>query len=223
MVACILLAFTRTYATLLIFRAIQSISIVATITIGGLVIHDIYSASEANQLETLFQIFQYCALLLAPILGGLLAECVGWRLIFVFLLCLSAILFIAIALFLPETQRDIAGDGPMTLSGIHQPLAYRLKILKTPTGSVVRSTFSHEPARLSAGLILEPLQLFKEKDIMTSVAFGAISFTMWIMVTVSTSGLFEDKFDLNDIQLGLSFVPNGMYAMRTSLAKLSLM
>lgn len=57
----------------------------------------------------------------------MLANFLGFRPIFVFLLILSGFALTVIVVFLPETMRTIAGDGSLRLGGIYQPLIYKLK------------------------------------------------------------------------------------------------
>jgi MFS family permease len=48
-----------------------------------------------------------------------------------------------------------------------------------------------------------------EKDVFITLFFGSIVYTVWSMVTSSTTALFQDRFNLNDLQVGLVFLPNG--------------
>jgi hypothetical protein len=62
-----------------------------------------------------------------------------------------------------------------------------------------------------------PLKLLKEKDVVVSLIFGGIVYTVWSMVVASTTGLFKDRFALNDLVLGLVFSPNGKHLLRVNL------
>lgn len=56
---------------------------------------------------------------------------------------------------------------------------------------------------------VEPLKLLGEKDILCNLIFGGIVYAIWSMVTSSTTRLFQQSFGLNEILLGLAFLPNG--------------
>lgn len=56
---------------------------------------------------------------------------------------------------------------------------------------------------------LRPLKLLMEKDILVTLIFGGTVYAVWSMVVASTTGLFKDRFALNDLLLGLVFFPNG--------------
>jgi Ca2+/Na+ antiporter len=121
-------------------------------------------------------------------------------------LIISTLTLLAIILFLPETLRSIAGDGSLRLSGIHQPLIRRL--IKTPEYTQEADN-EYSPPKVSIMTFVEPLLLLKEKDILLSLIFGGTVYAIWSMVTSSTTGLFKQIFGLNELQLGLAFLPNG--------------
>lgn len=128
------------------------------------------------------------------------------RSIFIFLLILSSLVIIAIIFFLPETLRSIAGNGSLRLAGIHQPLIRRF--MKDPPYIQDRDD-AYSPPKVTAKTFIEPLLLLKEKDILLSLIFGGVIYAIWSMVTSSTTGLFKQIFHLNELQLGLAFLPNG--------------
>lgn len=116
---------------------------------------------------------------------------------------------IAILLFLPETLRFIAGDGTLRLSGIHQPLRQRFQRLKKQPDDV-RPQITHAPVTVQT--FIAPLKLLMEKDILVSLVFGGTVYTVWSMVVASTTGLFNEHFQLDELKLGLIFFPNGSYS-----------
>lgn len=99
-----------------------------------------------------------------PVLGGGLAQGLGFRSIFVFLLLATVILFVIMVVFLPETQRDIAGNGSLRLHGIYRPLLHQLKEPNHPHESAVPRV----PRKITSRAILAPLRLMLEKDILTA-------------------------------------------------------
>lgn len=58
---------------------------------------------------------------------------------------------------------------------------------------------------------IAPLKLLIEKDILASLVFGGAVYTVWSMVVASTTGLFKEHFQLDELKLGLVFFPNGAY------------
>lgn len=155
-----------------------------------------------------YQAIRNFSIAVGPVIGGMLTKFLGFRSIFVFLFVLSGVTVVAIILFLPETLRNIAGDGSRRLAGIHQPLIRRLKRTSGDhAGSEVR--YVRPPIVLRT--FGEPLLLLKQKGIVLDLVFGSVVYAIWSMVTSSTTSLFHKLFLLNELQLGLVFVPNGMW------------
>lgn len=130
------------------------------------------------------------------------------RSIFVFLLISSALTLGAIVFFLPETMRSIAGDGSLRLNGIYVPLIW--KITKEPSYLVEPDEDTDRP-KVSLEAFTYPLKLLGKLSIIMSLIPGGIIYAIWSMVTASTTGLFKDRFHLNEVLLGLAFIPNGQY------------
>lgn len=69
---------------------------------------------------------------------------------------------------------------------------------------------SYSSTKITLGTFAEPLLLLKEKDILLSLIFGGTVYAVWSMVTSSTTGLFKQAFSLNEVLIGLAFLPNGL-------------
>lgn len=66
--------------------------------------------------------------------------------------------------------------------------------------------------KITVYTFLEPLQLLIQKDILLNLIFGGVVYTIWSMVTSSTTSLFKATFNLSELTLGLAFLPNGKQA-----------
>ncbi|PNP38577.1 hypothetical protein TGAMA5MH_09658 [Trichoderma gamsii] len=111
-----------------------------------------------------------------------------------------------VILFLPETLRTIAGNGSLRLSGIYKPLVARFTAeqpyMQDPDETVQRR-------KVTLITFIEPLRLLAEKDIVLNLLFGGVVYAIWSMVTSSTTNLFKSRFGLNELLLGLAYLPNG--------------
>lgn len=142
---------------------------------------------------------------IGPVFGGALSQYLGFRSIFWFLLGLAVAVTILLALVLPETLRKIAGDGSHTLYGIYRPLIYR-----KPTGAQeIARECRYKPGKPTLQTFFESFKLLFEKDVLVTLLFGGIVYTVWSMITSSTSSLFKREYLLSDIYVGLVFLPNG--------------
>lgn len=208
--ANIALSFSSNFTLLLLCRGLQAAGSASTVSIGNGVIQDITASAERGGYISIYQAIRNSSIAAGPVLGGILANFAGFRAIFVFLLILSSLTLIAIVVFLPETLRSIAGNGSLHLSGIHQPLVRRfgkrLQYLEKHDESYVRP-------KVTLGIFLEPLSLLKRKEILLNLLFGGVIYAIWGMVTTSTVTLFKQAFGLNEVMLGLAFIPNGTSIM----------
>ncbi|KFG84450.1 hypothetical protein MANI_004149 [Metarhizium anisopliae] len=183
-VSNIVLSLSPNFPVLLVFRGLQAAGSASTVSI-----------------------VRNFSIAVGPVIGGLLANFLGFRSVFVFLLVTSSLVLATIVVFLPETLRTIAGNGSLRLSGIHQPLIRRFVKEKHP---LEEPDYMGPRPKVTLATFLRPLALLGQKDILVSLVFGGTVYTVWSMVVASTTGLFKDLFQLNDLLLGLVFLPNGL-------------
>lgn len=148
-----------------------------------------------------------------PVFGGILSQYLGVSAIFWGLAIVSGISMMSIICFLPETLRPIAGNGTVPLHGVYKPLIYYVTGQKDaiegaqPTGKKAQVTWK---------TIFEPLTFLGEADVFLTLLYGSIVYTVWSMVTSSTSALFEEMYGLNTLEIGLTFLGNGAGCMTGS-------
>ncbi|KAH6972475.1 major facilitator superfamily transporter [Ilyonectria sp. MPI-CAGE-AT-0026] len=204
-VANIALSFSPNFAVLLIFRGLQAAGSASTVSIGNGVIQDITPPAERGAFISFYSSIRNFSIAIGPVLGGILSNFFGFRSIFIFLLILSSITTLVIIVFLPETMRTIAGNGTLRLQGVYKPLIQRFR--KEP--EYMQDPEERTPKKITLGTFTEPLKLLIQKDILINLIFGGVVYTIWSMVTSSTTGLFKEKFNLSELQVGLAFLPNG--------------
>lgn len=155
---------------------------------------------------------------IGPVIGGVLNGKWGFRSIFWLLFVMGSVVLIALLVFLPETQRKIAGNGSIPLSGFHKPVAYAIKAPDAWRESHIKVPLKkHE--RMSFKKAYEPLAFLLEKDIAVLLAWGAVAYTAWSMVTSSTTTALLKGFPyLTEWQIGLCFLPNGIGCVLGSLS-----
>ncbi|KAF3799337.1 Itaconate transport protein [Colletotrichum gloeosporioides] len=207
-VANIALSFSPSFAILLVFRGLQAAGSASTVSIGNGVIQDISPSSERGGFISFYQAIRNFSIAVGPVLGGLLSNYFGFRSIFVFLLIISTITLAVIITFLPETMRSIAGNGSIRLDGMYRPLA---RYVRGDPEYVEQSSVKSSPRKkVTFMTFVEPLRLLIQKDILINLVFGGIIYAIWSMVTSSTTGLFKESFGLNELQIGLCNLPNGL-------------
>ncbi|KAK0719206.1 major facilitator superfamily domain-containing protein [Lasiosphaeris hirsuta] len=199
------LAFSRDFTTLMVFRAVQAAGSAATISVGAGVIGDITTAKERGGFMGSFGGIRMMGQSIGPVIGGIITEYFGYHAIFWFLFLLGSTALVLILLFLPETLRRIAGSGTAPLHGVNRPIFSRsLEPYWHPSPPP-----PPPPPRITLATVLSPLRFLLEKDVATTLAFGAVVYTIWSMVTSSTTAIFQPRFGLTNLQVGLVFLPNG--------------
>lgn len=156
-----------------------------------------------------------------PVLGGVLANYLGFHSIFMFLLILSSLTLVSLVVFLPETMRSIAGNGTMRLGGIYRPLIESFGVKsKYHTRDASKDT---RKITIDLETFTSPLKLLIQKDILTNLLFGGVVYAIWSMVTSSTTGLFKARFHLDETMIGLAYLPNGIGTIAGSAVVAKLM
>ncbi|KAL5331419.1 hypothetical protein ACEPPN_000949 [Leptodophora sp. 'Broadleaf-Isolate-01'] len=199
------LGFSNSFAALMVFRGIQAAGSAATISVGAGVIGDITTARERGGLIGVFGGIRMMGQSIGPVFGGIITQFLGFRSIFWFLFGLGSVALLLILLLLPETLRSIAGNGTLRLAGIHRPLIYTF----SPPSDALIDRDPTPKKKVTLSDIVAPLKFLFEKDVFITLFFGSIVYTVWSMVTSSTTSLFQSRFHLNDLQIGLAFLPNG--------------
>lgn len=220
MVANTGLGLSRSYAALMVFRGLQAIGSSATIAIGSGVISDITTRSERAGLMGIFAGLRMFGQAFGPVLGGVMAQYLGFRSIFWFLLIFSGLVLLTLIVFLPETLRRVADNGSVPLHGIYKPLVRNF----TKKNGDETVQFERQPRKpVSIKTFLDSFKMLFHKDIFCTLLFGSVIYTAWSMVTASNSALFTEEYGLNDTQNGLVFLPNGLGCVLGSIVMGTLM
>lgn len=138
--------------------------------------------------------------------GSILSQYWGLRSIFWSLTGFSALSLFSILFFLPETLRAVAGNGPVPLHGVYNPWFSCITGQEHAKQDAVPSA---EKTKVTIETVVAPLGFLGEKDVFITLLFGAIIYTVWSMVTSSTSNLLESTYGLNTLEVGLSFLCDG--------------
>ncbi|ETS85968.1 hypothetical protein PFICI_03993 [Pestalotiopsis fici W106-1] len=205
--ANVVLSFSPNFTILIIFRGLQAAGSASTVSIGNGVIQDITQPAERGSYISFYQAIRNFSIAVGPVLGGALSNSLGFRSIFVFLLIISSITLGFILVFLPETMRNIAGNGSLRLKGIYRPL---IRIFRKEPDYMRDPEYAVQRKKISISTFTDPLRLLGQKDILLNLVFGGIIYTIWSMVTSTTTSIFKSAFGLDELLVGLAFLPNGL-------------
>jgi predicted MFS family arabinose efflux permease len=172
---------------------------------------------------------------IAPVIGGLLADFLGWRSIFWFLVIMAAVYLIPLLVAFPETARSVVGNGSVPPQGWNMSLLDYLELRKALNSDDehTRATAHEEHRAAQAGLAekrklrfpnpLSTLRVIKQKDAGLLLIYNSLIYTAYYDVIASAPYLFEQIYGFNDLQIGLSFIPFGFGALCAPMASGRLM
>ncbi|KAI0376792.1 MFS general substrate transporter [Hypomontagnella monticulosa] len=210
--ACIGLAETKNYVTLIVLRCLQSAGSASTIAIGSGVIGDITTRAERGGFMGIFQAGLLVPVAVGPVIGGALAGSLGWRAIFWFLAIYSGAFLFLVIVLLPETLRSIVANGsrtPASRIGSYPLHFYQktTKVLWSPEAA------TSQPAARKRIDVTGPLRILVSKHAAPIILFLAVYYAVWQMSITAMSSLFAAGYGLGETQIGLTFIANGAGSM----------
>lgn len=104
-IASVVCSYTQSIEMLILFRFLQALGSCAGMVIARAVVRDLFTHQETARIFSMLMLVSGIAPIVAPLLGGYIAEFLGWRAIFLTLALFSALCFTSILLFLPETHK----------------------------------------------------------------------------------------------------------------------
>ncbi|KAI8819265.1 major facilitator superfamily domain-containing protein [Fimicolochytrium jonesii] len=192
----IALAFTNSYAYLIVFRLLQATGAASVQSLGGGTLVDLFKPTERGQAMGIFLLGPQLGPLIGPLIGGFLARYAGWKAIFWFLAGLGVALWVAIFFFLPETLRARAGNGK----------AYAERgwiVVPAP----LMKPWDPSRARYNP---LAPLKFLRFTSIVLCLSYIAILFGSFYCFNVSIPVILQNEYGYNEAQVGLSYIPVGL-------------
>ncbi|KAF2100707.1 putative multidrug transporter [Rhizodiscina lignyota] len=213
--ACIGLAETKHYYQLVILRCLQSTGSASTIAIGAGVIGDLTVRENRGGWMGVYQGFFLMPNAIGPVVGGLFSATLGWRWIFWFLTIFSGAFLALLILFLPETLRNLVGNGSLRARGPARSILgdwRRRQYLKQHPMPHLERTKSPMFVKRKIDF-MAPLRIVFGGEVTCAILFLSCAYTLWQMVMAAMSTLIQRQYGLNDIDTGLTFLCNGFGCM----------
>ncbi|KAI9287228.1 major facilitator superfamily domain-containing protein [Umbelopsis sp. AD052] len=207
--ACVGLAMTQSYPVLLVWRMIQAFGSSSVVAIGAGTIADICTPYERGGYMGYYSLGTTSGPVLGPVIGGIISQSLGWRWIFWVLAMLGGALIIVLFLFLNETLRSLVGNG----SGYANPTPYQwLKRRRDGRRSGPQEHAQVRPPEAKRKSLnpFQSLLYLREKDVAILVLYYAFQYGGIYCFTTSVPVIFSEIYGLNDMQIGLTYLANGI-------------
>lgn len=214
-------ALAPSYPALLVLRMLQSAGSSTTVALCQAVVADVATSAERGNYVGYTALPILLAPAIGPVIGGVLSQYVGWRFIFWLLAILAGVVFIIHALFLPETCREIVGDGSIRPHPAYRTFwqlffkdfLRRRRARRNPEtgGASLTHTASRTSTRRSLHLkkfnILQSLIILFEKEMFLLLVYSSITFTGFYCVATAMPSQLTENYGLDEVMVGIMYLP----------------
>jgi MFS family permease len=200
----------NSYAGLMASRAVQSLggSVIPPIAYG--IVADVTVVSERGKM--LGPMLATCNGISAigPVIGGAIAlKTGGHRWVFVTLLIIAFLCFLAVGFTVPETARSVAGNGSRAVHGIWRtwadilPRRRKQKHVSSPDETRVPAVKATQSIRR----VIDSLRIVFYPDAFVILWMIVSSYGIYYTFQVVIPVIYADIYHYNQLQIGLVFLP----------------
>ncbi|XDG06658.1 hypothetical protein ABKA04_006273 [Annulohypoxylon sp. FPYF3050] len=213
-------ALAPTYPALLVLRMLQSAGSSTTVALCQAVVADIITSAERGHYVGYTSLPILLAPAVGPIIGGILAQFVGWRWIFWLLAILAGFVLAVHAFFLPETCREIVGDGSIRPHPLYRTgwqlckdalRRRRERRNNQSSGASLTHATSRTSTRRSLRLkkfnVWQSVIILAEKEMFVLLSYGSIIFTGFYCIATVLPTQLGENYGYDEIKIGLMYLP----------------
>ncbi|KAL2852453.1 major facilitator superfamily domain-containing protein [Aspergillus pseudoustus] len=205
----VLCAVSSSISMLIVMRLLSGGASASVQAVGAGTIADIWDTHERGRAMGIFYLGPLCGPLLAPIVGGALAQRWHWRSTMWFLSVYGAMVLLLIVFGLPETLSVTKPLIPER-SEEEEPIGRRLS--RVSSRQVIGVTARW--LKLFKMLFLDPLKIIlylQYIPILLVVYYAAITFGSLYVLNVSIEHSFvKDPYNFDTLIVGLLYIPNSL-------------
>jgi multidrug resistance protein len=213
------LALQNSYTALIVLRCLQSSGISSSVALSAATVADVSTKQERGSMMGFVMAGNFMGPAIGPIIGGLLAQYLGWRSIFWFLTIASGVFLLPLLLFLPETARNVVGDGSTPAQPWNRPFIHYIQRqgvkndAASSKDSVDRPDSSDSPKKIEHKLRfpnpLKPLVLvFHPNSIIVLLVTGVIMGGNMTVLS-SITEIYTAQYGLDELEIGLCYITLG--------------
>ena len=151
-----------------------------------------------------------------PLIGGLLAQFLGWRAVFWFLTIFAGVTLTVFVFLFPETCRKVVGNGSIPAQKWNVSLLSYYQLRKQRKAGVegeqkTRLSFKSRPNPFNAVYIMF------EKESGIILIYAGTLFAGYYMILTGLPTQIAEKYHFNTLQIGLCYFPTGLGSMAAAL------
>ncbi|KAH7055756.1 major facilitator superfamily domain-containing protein [Macrophomina phaseolina] len=205
----VLSAVANNISMLIVMRVLSGGASASVQAVGGGTIADIWEVRERGRAMGIFYLGPLCGPLIAPIVGGALAEGLGWRSTQWFLVIYGAVVWVCMCFMLPETLRRKKNVKPTTNNS--RPARPSLQRVSTRQ-SVQRTT--KKWLSVFRRCFIDPLRIIlylRFPAIFLVVSYATIAFACLYILNISITTTFSHApYGFATVIVGLLYIPNSL-------------
>lgn len=191
-------AVAKNIQTVLIARFFTGFAGGTFLAVSGGTVSDVFPRHQLQMPMTLVSSAPFIGPCLGPLIGGFISYNTGWRWNCYFVIIWSAVIFLAIIFFAPETHHSVRLKAKAAMLR-KQTGSHRYKAPCETSKTTIRQALALSLLRPFQLLFLEPMCLALD-------LFSAILLGMLYLFFQSVPHLFETTYDFNIWQGGLAFL-----------------
>ena len=221
----------HSYAALLILRALQSLGASAVLAIAFGVAADLSPPAERGSILGPTQAAANLAVCLGPVIGGWVAlGSGGFEWVFWALVIFGGTVLCIVAFALPETARNVVGNGGKDAIGWDKTVwsiligERREKRKETREGcdleganeklgngpsEMRQSGKSGKREKFKLANPMAPIRIIFWKDTALILWMAGSPYAVWYCIQASIPAIFKDVYGFNEFQIGLSYLAGG--------------
>ncbi|KAK7719027.1 hypothetical protein SLS63_010271 [Diaporthe eres] len=225
----VLSAISTTISMLIVFRVLGGGAAASVQAVGAGTIADLWEPFERGQAMGIFYLGPLMGPLLAPIIGGALAQGFGWQSTMWFLTCFGGLNFLSIVFFLPETlarrkpaaAATTGGGGATTTNNTDSSNLDRTTSLARMSTRQSVAVKTKRGAALLRKALIDPLSCImylRFPPVALTVGFAAIAFGSLFVLSISIQSTFSrPPYGFPVIIVGLLYIPSSLGYLISSL------
>jgi len=141
------------------------------------------------------------------VLGGILADRLGWRWIFWFLSIVSGLSFFGLVLFFPETLRKLVGNGSISARGVNRTV---MSVLRHRASDSLNTVQRPKKGMLHVPNPMASLRVLFDRNTASTIFIGSAFYMLSMSLAASLSVLLISLYGLNELQAGIAYLPSGI-------------